>query len=222
MQCAHMRLDVAPAVPNKVALGVGAVEPEQKECLLHHLLHLGIDPQLCFLPAYCVRLEQPKEHIAWGGEDNERIGLRTFQNVQQITPSSMSFPASSTVVVVSVAEITYLKPKKGVCKVASHAETVEITAGNIHIIAFKSVQHPLSLGNYDGLHSRQQAYIMCPFAFITPVVLKRPIKSTTTNVQFPSHQYFNAVLANSVLAKKVSKRAWLWMVRTHSTFAFGT
>ena len=51
-----MQLEVAPAVADEVALGVGAIEAEENERLLHHLLGLERDGKLRIL----------KRDIIWG------------------------------------------------------------------------------------------------------------------------------------------------------------
>ena len=52
---AGMKLEVAPPVPDEIALRVRAVESEEDESLFHHLLRLERDRKLCILVWYFIR-----------------------------------------------------------------------------------------------------------------------------------------------------------------------
>lgn len=88
-----VQLEVAPSVPDKIALGVGTVESEKDQSLLHHLLGLERDRKLCILVWYFIWGVRCPWRVGRGGEDHRGLGFlwtaqSTFVSVDMLQGQS--------------------------------------------------------------------------------------------------------------------------------------
>ena len=73
-----MKLEIAPSVPDKTALGIGAVETEEDQRLLHHLLGLERDCELRILVRNVFWGVGRPRGIGGCGEDDRGLGFLTL------------------------------------------------------------------------------------------------------------------------------------------------
>lgn len=69
----NMKLEIPPTIPNVIALWIGTVEPQEKQCVLHHLLRFKVDAQFGIFMRQSLKIKA-RERSLWSlCEHNRRL-----------------------------------------------------------------------------------------------------------------------------------------------------
>ncbi len=85
MHGARVQLEVTPAIPDKIALRVRAIETEEDKGFLHHLLRLERYSQFCIFVWDLVRGVCRPEFVSGCGEYYGRLGFLTGNRIDMFS-----------------------------------------------------------------------------------------------------------------------------------------